>query len=61
MNKKAAKFGLWFYLITMILAFIFPKIIFGNLFRASIYLVVSLTILYFINFWKEKMNNKNSK
>lgn len=61
MNKKMARYGLWFYLITMVLSFIFPKLIFGNIVIVCVYLVVCLTLLYFIYFWKIKKINNNAK
>ncbi len=54
MNKKAARYGLYFYLITMIIAFIFPKDVFGNIFVLGCYFVICLTFLYFIYFRKLK-------
>lgn len=59
MNKKITKYGLWFYLITMELSFLFPKLIFGNIVIICIYLVVCLTLLYFMFFWKAKNVDNN--
>ncbi len=61
MNKQNARYGLWFYLVTMILSFIFPKQIFGNIFIIITYLIVSLILIYFIYFYKRKkqMTDKN--
>ena len=60
MNKKIARYGLWFYIITMIISFIFPKQLFGNIFFVGIYLVICLTLLYFTYFWKT-INESRSK
>ena len=60
-NKKAARYGLWFYLITTVLAFTFPKQTIGSPFFVCIYLVVCLTFLYFIYFWNTKRQNNNTK
>jgi hypothetical protein len=57
MNKKIARYGLWFYLLTMTLSFIFPKMLFGNIYIVGIYLVSCLIFLYFIYFWKAKKTN----
>jgi|GEM_PF-2859322 len=58
MKKTIARYGFLFYIITMILSFIFPKVMFGNIYVLSIYLVVCLTFIYLIYFYKtKKVNN----
>jgi hypothetical protein len=57
MNKKFARYGLLFYIITMVISFLFPKQLFGNIYFVGIYLGVCLTLLYFIYFWKRKKIN----
>jgi len=56
MNKKAAIYGLWFYLVSMMLSFVFPKIFYGNLIVLVIYLISCFMFLYFIYFWKRKLD-----
>lgn len=52
MNKKAARYGLYFYLATMILFLLFPKQLVGNISIVALYLVSCVTFLYFIYFRK---------
>jgi len=52
MNKKAARYGLYFYLVTMLLAFLFPKQVFGNIYVLISYLIVCIIFLYIIYFRK---------
>lgn len=57
MNKQAARYGLFFYLITMVVAFIFPKKVFGNIMFIGAYFIICLIFLYFIFFRKLKNSN----
>jgi Ca2+/Na+ antiporter len=57
MNKKAARYGLYFYLITMLIAFIFPAV-FENVVVLACYLVACLVFLYFIYFKNRKNESK---
>lgn len=52
MNKKAARYGLYFYLLTMILFLLFPKQLAGNISIVVLYLISCVTFLYFIYFRK---------
>lgn len=52
MNKKAARYGLYFYLLTMILFLLFPKQLAGNISIVVLYLISCVTFLYFIYFKK---------
>lgn len=52
MNKKAARYGLYFYLLTMILFLLFPKQLVGNISIVVLYLISCVTFLYFIYFKK---------
>ena len=54
MNRKVARYGLWFYLLTFFVAIIFPKKVFGNIYILLAYLVVALLFIYFIYFKKVK-------
>lgn len=51
---KAARYGLCFYVITMIVAFIFPKKVFGNIYIVLGYLLVCMVFISFIYFKKQK-------
>ena len=55
MNKKIARYGFIFYLLTQLLFFIFPKQLLENIYILSAYLVLCLTFLYFI--YNLKTNN----
>lgn len=53
MNTKVARYGLWFYIITMVLALLFPKFAIGNIYAVVIYLLVCLVFIYVIYFRKK--------
>lgn len=58
MNKQAARYGFYFYIITMIIAFAFPNQVFGNMFVLGSYLFICLTFIYFIYYKKAKKESK---
>jgi len=63
MNKKAAGYGLWFYLVTIFFSFMFPKLFYGNVVILSTYFLICLVFLYFIYFStpKKKSTSPNSQ
>ena len=52
MNKKAAKYGLWFYVLTMIIFLLFPKKVMENFYLIVIYFVVCLVFIFLMYFTK---------
>lgn len=59
MNKRIARYGGWFYLITISLSFIFPEFFFGNTILIIIELLVYLTFIYFMFFWNTKKGDNH--
>jgi hypothetical protein len=58
MNKKIARYALWFYLVMVVLFFLFPAYTIGNTYVLVFYLVASLVFLYFIFWHKPEIQEK---
>lgn len=48
MNKKIARFGLYFYSINMVLLMLFPKKLYSNLYYLGGFAICSCILIFFI-------------
>lgn len=54
MNKKVARYGLFFCLTVQLLNFFFPKQIMGNIYIVIIYMLITITFLFFIFYKRQR-------